>query len=116
MTPPTPVSAIHLMTSRKIIGRRHATIRRRPVNRSRNEPVGLPKRRPRATAELRCEQVGHYRLYCLDKAGKVASADWVEADDDQAAIGVAKEKQDGHSLELWQRDRLVARLDMRGEV
>jgi hypothetical protein len=60
--------------------------------------------------------VEHYRLYCLDEAGKVASAEWIEAEDDQAAIDAARQKQDGHSLELWQRNRLVARVDMRGEI
>ena len=55
-----------------------------------------------------------YRLYCLDGANKVASAEWIEADSDEAAIEVAKEKMDGHPCELWQRSRLVIRLDRRG--
>lgn len=62
------------------------------------------------------EQVAFYRLYCLDGAGKVESAEWVEADDDQAAIEVATDKQDGHQCELWQGARLVARLDVRRQA
>lgn len=54
-----------------------------------------------------------YRLYCLDGVGKVASAEWIEADDDEAAIEVAKAMHDGHECELWQGSRLVARLDLR---
>ena len=54
-----------------------------------------------------------YRLYCLDGANKVASGDWIEADDDQAAIEVAKMMMDGYECELWQGRRLVARLDFR---
>ena len=54
-----------------------------------------------------------YRLYCLDGVNKVASADWVEADDDEAAIEIAKEMHDGYECELWQGSRLVARLDLR---
>lgn len=57
-----------------------------------------------------------YRLYCLDGANKVASAEWIEADDDDAAIEVAREKLDGHECELWQNSRLVARLNFRREA
>ena len=51
-----------------------------------------------------------YRLYGLDGVDKVASAEWIEADDDQAAIEVATKQMDGHDCELWQGSRLVARL------
>ena len=51
-----------------------------------------------------------YRLYSLDGASKVASAQWIEAADDQAAIEVAKNMMDGHDCELWSRSRLIARL------
>jgi len=51
-----------------------------------------------------------YRLYCLDGANKVASAEWIDADDDEAAIEVAKRMMDGQDLEVWQGTRLVARL------
>ncbi len=51
-----------------------------------------------------------YRLYGLDGVNKVASAKWFEADDDEAAVEVAKSKVDGHDVELWQGHRRVARL------
>ena len=51
-----------------------------------------------------------YRLYCLDGANKVASAEWIDADDDEAAIEVAKRMMDRQDLEVWQGTRLVARL------
>jgi hypothetical protein len=57
--------------------------------------------------------VASYRLYCLDGLSKVASGEWFEADDDQAAIEVAKDTHDGFECELWQGKRLVARLDLR---
>lgn len=44
---------------------------------------------------------------------KVASAEWIEAEDDAAAIEAAREKHDGHECELWQGKRLVAKLDFR---
>ncbi len=53
-----------------------------------------------------------YRLYCLDGVGKVASAEWIEAEDDEAAIQAAHDLRDGRACELWQNDRLVARLGM----
>ena len=52
-----------------------------------------------------------YRLYGLDGVRKVASAEWIEADDDQAAIEAARIRFDGAGCELWQGRRLVARLD-----
>ena len=52
-----------------------------------------------------------YRLYRLDGVAKVASAEWIEADDDDDAIEVAKAKMDGHSWELWDRKRLVIHTD-----
>jgi hypothetical protein len=54
-----------------------------------------------------------YRLYCLDGANKVASAEWIDADDDKAAIEVAKELMDGQECEIWQGTRLIARLPRR---
>ena len=52
-----------------------------------------------------------YRLYGLDGVRKVASGEWFDADDDEAANEVAKNMMDGHDCELWQGRRLVARLD-----
>jgi hypothetical protein len=51
-----------------------------------------------------------YRLYGLDGARKVASAEWIEADDDRAAIAAAKERFGGARCEVWQGRRLVARV------
>lgn len=55
-------------------------------------------------------QVTGYRLYGLDGVDKVASGEWFEADDDQAAIEVAKTLMDGHDCELWQGQRFVSRI------
>jgi hypothetical protein len=54
--------------------------------------------------------VASYRLYSLDGVSKVASAKWVEADDDEAAIEAAKDMTEGRDCELWQGSRLVVRL------
>lgn len=54
--------------------------------------------------------MGTYRLYSLDGVRKVASAEWIEADDDEDAVVVAKDRMDGHDCELWQGERLVALL------
>jgi hypothetical protein len=43
--------------------------------------------------------------------GKVVSAEWINANDDDAAIEAAKTMMDGHACELWARSRLVMRLD-----
>jgi hypothetical protein len=57
--------------------------------------------------------VAGYRLYCLDGVSKVASGEWIDADDDTGAIGIANDRFDGYECELWQGKRLVARLDFR---
>jgi hypothetical protein len=54
-----------------------------------------------------------YRLYGLDGVSKVSSGDWFEADDDEAAIEVAKKMMDGHVCELWQGKRFVIRIPRR---
>ena len=55
--------------------------------------------------------MGTYRLYRLDGVGKVASAEWIDADDDDAAIEAAKKMMDGARYELWANSRLVIRLE-----
>ena len=51
-----------------------------------------------------------YRLYCLDGLSKVASAEWIEADDDGRAVELAKTMMNGQPCELWQGGRLVERI------
>jgi hypothetical protein len=57
--------------------------------------------------------VANYKLYGLDGLNKVASADWIEADDDETAVEEVKKRMDGHDCELWQGARLVARINVR---
>jgi hypothetical protein len=59
--------------------------------------------------------VADYRLYGLDGVNKVASGEWFEAEDDVAAIEVAKTLMDGHDCELWQGKRFVTRILRGGE-
>ena len=55
--------------------------------------------------------MGTYRLYCLDGVGKVMSAEWIDADDDKAAVADALQQVDGYAYELWDHGRLVMRID-----
>jgi hypothetical protein len=51
-----------------------------------------------------------YRLYRLDGAGKISSAEWIEAEADEEALRQANAMVDGaRNFELWERRRLVAR-------
>jgi len=45
--------------------------------------------------------------------GKVASAEWIEAGDDEGAIAMAENLRGDRSCELWQGGRLVIRMDGR---
>jgi hypothetical protein len=71
---------------------------------------------PRERRRYSGYNVSGYRLYCLDGAGKVASAEWIEAEDDEAAIELAREAHDGYECEVWQGTRLVMRLDLRRQA
>ena len=53
-----------------------------------------------------------YRVYCLDGAGKVWAAEWIEAENDSAAIESARQFNGAVRCEVWQSQRLVARLDL----
>lgn len=75
--------------------------------------VTLSKRRLRAAAETGFVTVPGYRLYSLDGARKVASAEWIDADDDKGAVEAAKTMMKGQDCEVWQGTRLVARLNLR---
>lgn len=54
----------------------------------------------------------HYRVYCLDGAGKISLAEWIEAGDDADATQQAHDlKRGALKCEVWQGDRLVATID-----
>ena len=54
-----------------------------------------------------------YRMYCLDGAGKIALADWLDASNDEDAIQQAQVLKNGARMcEVWQRNRLVAKLSL----
>lgn len=56
-----------------------------------------------------------YRLYHLDGAGRVDSAEWLEAADDSAATAQAlKIPRKAVTAELWQGKRRLACLDSGG--
>jgi hypothetical protein len=57
--------------------------------------------------------VSNYRIYCLDGLNKVASASWLEAEGDEAVLERVKELHDGYKCEVWDGQRLVARVDLR---
>ena len=54
--------------------------------------------------------VPSYRLYRIDGAGSITSAEWLDAADDAEATRLAREQVPQGLAEIWQRDRLIARL------
>ena len=52
-----------------------------------------------------------YRVYCLDGAGKVWAAEWIEAADDAAALDAARRFHTAVRCEVWQGQRLIGRVD-----
>ena len=57
--------------------------------------------------------VPNYRLYRLDGAGKITSADWIDAEADEQALEQARDHAGGGRFELWERERLVGSLPRR---
>ena len=55
-----------------------------------------------------------YRLYCLDGRKHISSGEWIGAMNDAQAVAFAKAKKLNVSAELWDRNRLVARIPARG--
>jgi len=53
----------------------------------------------------------NYRLYRLDGAGKIIGAEWVEAADDDEARVKAQNRMTSGTCEVWDRHRLVAKVD-----
>ena len=52
-----------------------------------------------------------YRIYWLDGAGKITSADWLEAEDDDSALSDIRFRKDPRPCELWEGRRLIGRID-----
>lgn len=52
-----------------------------------------------------------YRLYRLDGAGNIMTAEWVEADGDDDALEQARVRCKVGAYEVWERSRLVARMN-----
>jgi hypothetical protein len=52
-----------------------------------------------------------YRLYRLDGAGKITTAEWIEAEHDDEAGEKARDRCKVGAYELWNRDRLVVRMN-----
>jgi hypothetical protein len=51
-----------------------------------------------------------YRLYCLDGAGKITGAEWIEAASDDDAVRAARDMNKPVRCEVWDRTRFVARI------
>jgi hypothetical protein len=52
-----------------------------------------------------------YRVYCLDAAQRMVTADWIEAASDAEAIATAEANGFGSKCEIWEGPRLVAKLE-----
>lgn len=55
--------------------------------------------------------MGGYRLYLLDGTGHVLSAQWLDADTDEAAVAVGRARCSAVRCEVWNGPRLVAAIE-----
>ena len=51
-----------------------------------------------------------YRVYTLDGVSRILNAEWVDAHSDEEAIAIVQETCGGVQCELWDGDRLVAKI------
>jgi len=56
-----------------------------------------------------------YRVYIIGLDGEFIKSINLDRFDDDAALASARRFVDGHDVELWQRDRRIARLEGRPE-
>ncbi len=54
--------------------------------------------------------LANFRLYRLDGAGKIGSAEWLEAEDENHALQLARELNAATAVEVWNRNKLVGRV------
>ena len=59
--------------------------------------------------------MANFRLYRLDGAGKIASAEWLAADDDEHALEMARGLNESTTVEIWNRNRFVGRVQPEAE-
>jgi hypothetical protein len=53
----------------------------------------------------------HYRAYIIGRDGHFDKAVELDCANDKAAMESAKQFVDGHDVELWQRDRRIAKFE-----
>jgi hypothetical protein len=57
-----------------------------------------------------------YRVYIIGADGHFYNSVPLECADDSEAIEQAKQLVDGHDVELWQRDRKIAKFDHKPKI
>jgi hypothetical protein len=55
--------------------------------------------------------LAEYRHYRLDGAGKISTAEWLDAASDEEAVQQVRERKLPFKSEIWARNRLVARIE-----
>jgi len=77
----------------------------RPVRRA-----AFPLSRSVVASPGRGLSMERYRVFCLDGANRILSADSVEANSDAEALSKAARLSLGDRREVWLRDRLIGRI------
>jgi hypothetical protein len=63
----------------------------------------------------RVVEMADYRVYSIGNDGHAFEAILLDCPDDKAAIESAKQLINDHDIELWQRDRRIAKFERRPE-
>jgi hypothetical protein len=60
-------------------------------------------------------QMSDYRVYVIGSDGHFLKAIQLDCPNDEAAIESAKQFVNGHDIEVWQRDRKIAKFEAKPE-
>ena len=51
-----------------------------------------------------------YRVYCVDKNGKITTASWIEADSVEHAVEIVRDTHKGVDCEIWDGTKCLAKV------
>ena len=54
--------------------------------------------------------VHDYRVYCVDKIGKITTASWIEADSVEHAVEIVRDTHKGVDCEIWEGTQCLAKV------
>jgi hypothetical protein len=68
-----------------------------------------------STLDMGVSPMTEYRVYCLGKDGHIVRGDYLQADDDAAALAIVRGRAEPTICELWSGSRQIAVIPPAGD-